>query len=570
MSAELTICLHLEFDDARLGRAQRVWGIRRLAFLGGASTSVGVLGDVGGLALLKRPARERFELLARIHEFISGKLAAGGTPKTAHAHIATIGQLFAWAEKEGRAASIESIESIYLAYAEHIYFRISIEKSLSSVTGYGYLRLSGQVLDAVLERRTPIIEATRVRRPSGAKEALSPKAESRLQDSLSLFGEFLLDVCDYLSVSTVFGPRPIKLTTRRNVTIELSPWKKAMPEEQREAYNIAASKALSASYEADKSLDHQTRKNLVNLRVTAEFLTFIAQTGFNVSQASSLSITSYSYSSIIDGYAVRDYKARRGGEVLFEIFSEYKSHFDRYLVWRREIFGGSEQRLFPFVRRTKEAQDRAPHFLLIQKVCRQAGVRWFTPRDLRASRINWFLRRTGDPQFVADMAQHDPQTLLKVYERPSLQRAISEVGRFYRFGDPELVGGERVAAIAPGECNGIPLAVTDQPARTAMADCIQPSGCLWCEHHRDIDTLDYVWSLACFRHLKVLELSKVIPPPFEHPAKQAAAAIGERLAWFQSSNPTRRQWVHEAENRVEEGDYHPDWELLLHKMENAS
>jgi hypothetical protein len=77
---------------------------------------------------------------------------------------------------------------------------------------------------------------------------------------------------------------------------------------------------LRAEWEAEHSL--RTRFPLVNIRIEAELLVFIAQTGMNLSQAHNLRRTQYSYKSTIDGYEVRDYKERRQGEVLFEIFSD--------------------------------------------------------------------------------------------------------------------------------------------------------------------------------------------------------------------------------------------------------
>ena len=82
----------------------------------------------------------------------------------------------------------------------------------------------------------------------------------------------------------------------------------------------------------------------------AELLVFVAQTGMNVAQAHNLRCTQYSYKSMVDGYEVRNYKERRKGEVLFEIFAEYKVIFNAYLEWRKEVFGATTDRLFPFVR----------------------------------------------------------------------------------------------------------------------------------------------------------------------------------------------------------------------------
>jgi hypothetical protein len=110
-----------------------------------------------------------------------------------------------------------------------------------------------------------------------------------------------------------------------------------------------------------------------------------------------------------------------------------------------------------------------------------------------------------------------------------------------------------------------------KPAAATAPDCIHPSGCLWCEHHRDIDTLDYVWALACFRYLKSLELSRYRPSKgsqhSEHPAYHAVMRMSNKLAWFRDSNDARRAWVEEACARIDECNYHPEWRRLIEAVE---
>jgi integrase len=152
----------------------------------------------------------------------------------------------------------------------------------------------------------------------------------------------------------------------------------------------------------------------------------------------------------LDGYQVKEYKARRGGTVLFEIFSEYKPHFERYLAWRRQLFPHSN-RLFPFIGIRGRRPDRVVDSHRLREACKGLGLPFVSPRALRNTRVNWLLRMTGDPDLTAEMAQHTKRTLLEVYERPSLQRAMVEVTRFWSEFDPHLA---RTLAIAPGSCAG--------------------------------------------------------------------------------------------------------------------
>lgn len=156
---------------------------------------------------------------------------------------------------------------------------------------------------------------------------------------------------------------------------------------------------------------------LVNLRIIAELLIFIAQTGMNLSQAYSLLRAQYSYKSTIDGFEVRDYKERRKGEVLFEIFADYKAIFQSYLAWLDDVFGSTTDRLFPLVRTMGAAASTPPDFKRFKDdICTPMGIPFVGPQALRKTRINWILRETRNTELTAELDQHTRQTLLRVYE----------------------------------------------------------------------------------------------------------------------------------------------------------
>jgi hypothetical protein len=111
------------------------------------------------------------------------------------------------------------------------------------------------------------------------------------------------------------------------------------------------------------------------------------------------------------------------------------------------------------------------------------------------------------------------------------------------------------------------------PKDASPPDCVRASGCLWCEHHRDIDSQDHVWALGSFRHLKVIEISNYKGPleaETRHPAQHAVDRLSEKLRWFKDSNERRRSWVDEAFARIEEENYHPDWTTLIEAAEGAA
>ncbi|WP_153002462.1 site-specific integrase [Pseudomonas putida] len=495
---------------------------------------------------------------------------------TAQNTIRYIRNMFIWAEDKGYPLDIESIQQTYLNWTDSLVHRHQIVKDITPISAYTIGIGAGNVLDAVLNRETPLFSMCRLRLPKQRKTAQGVNAEKQNLADTFTFGHLLQDICDSLSAEIVLqAPLPIRIPLRCGE--ELIEWaaypNPACAERHLEAYKLGLAtpnqeRALKhfRAWEADGTL--RTRYALANRRIEAELLMFIGQTGMNFTQAHKLKLRHFTYSSHLDGYQVRDRKARRQGEVLFEIFKEYKPHFERYLEWRRLLLPESDS-VFPFIRKGGRDFQRHPQFHL-RATCKKIGLRFVPPQRLRNTRVNWLLRRTGDVDLTASMAQHHKETLLTIYERPSQQRAMGEIIRFWSQHDPTLT---RTTPAGPGQCDGISVQLVSAPKNAPTPDCIRPSGCMWCEHHRDIDTMDYLWSLACFRHLKIIEVSRWIPPQHQketHPAQQVINRISEKLRWFGESNKKRKTWLEEALARVEEGNYHPDWERRILAMEGAS
>ncbi|KVD31751.1 hypothetical protein WI84_24400 [Burkholderia ubonensis] len=51
------------------------------------------------------------------------------------------------------------------------------------------------------------------------------------------------------------------------------------------------------------------------------------------------------------------------------------------------------------------------------------------------------------------------------------------------------------------------------------------------------------------------------------PAKHAFDRIQQKLKWYETSNETRRDWVQEAQIRIAEGEYHPEFNIEICEME---
>jgi hypothetical protein len=562
----------LGFPSIPVGDMETPLSLDRLLYKTGATLSVDRAAQALDRNELGSVLPERMRLVQSVHEFIDDALVGGGSASTARTQIKAFVVFFSWAESEGATLSMSEVQTAYLGWAEHLWHRVRVAKDLLQSSAYDLARIVGQIIDAVLERATPIIELTRIRRPPPRTTPQGAQADKQQLTDTFAFGRLLQAICDGLPVKVIRGHWDVVIELPDGGEWQLNAGRRPRSTE-RQAHNVRASEMAEAEYLRDSSIAHPFRVRLVNLRIHAELLMFIGQTGMNLAQVQALRMQRFSYTSHIDGYTVREYKGRRHGEVLFEIFSAYRSHFERYLTWRREFFPESKE-LFPLIRLSGVRQDRRPSFWCIQAGCKVAGVPWTAPSELRCTRVNWMLRRSGDPDLTADIAQHSTKTLLHVYDKPSQQRALPEIARFWVEHDPALKGARPLVPAAPGACIGTPVPVPSKPKDAPDPDCVHRSGCLWCDHHRDVDTQDYVWSLACFRHLKVLEKSGLRPPTAKldavDPADHAIKRISDKLEWFRRANATRESWFDEALARVEEGDYHPDWDYLIEPLEGAS
>lgn len=567
--------LDLTFPAIPVGGTETPYSLKRLLYKGGASVRADQADQTIDKGLLGDVREDRIALIRLAHEFISGNLAGGGSPETARRQIDNLTIFFAWAEASGAALSIKEVTTTYIDWTEHLLQRARVSKDLKILTAYHQARLVGQILDGVLGRAKPIIVATRLKQPPMRKTPQGSKADKQNLHATFAFGRLLQDICDGIPLRAIWGGLQVRIALQQGGEIEfkLAGWRPRSKDGGDPSSMRKSSKSVSM-YDTDLSVNHRFRRDLINLRIQAELLMFIGQTGMNLAQAMRIPLSRFSYSSDIDGYKVRDYKPRRKGEVLFEIFSEYRGHFERYLEWRRKLFTDAEKRLFPIMRKDGIREDRRIKFSTIKTACKNSRVTWTPPSTLRGTRVNWLLRRSGDPDMTAEMAQHHKQTLLNVYEAPSQQRAVSEIIRFHLLNDPALACKTLLLSVGPGECDGMPKTSLAKPKTAPEPDCLRASGCLWCDHHRDIDSLDYVWSLACFRHLKILELSRILPTSEEskvmHPAEHTIQRLSEKLFWFRDSNKTRRDWVEESLARVEEGYYHDTWGYLIKATEGQS
>lgn len=567
----------LTFPMVEYGAWETPWDLRILLYKGGAKgnpKSVFIHIAAGDLGC---PRIERIELVKRIHHAITARLVGGGAKQSAFSSLRRLRAFFAWADEYEQVLSLETVEDIYRHWCDFLVYRVRV-KEIKDVSACNAGGAVSSILDSALERGQPLIRTTRLRRQKRGPRVVGVVADKQNLADTFAFGHLCLDVIDSLSVEVVYGPLPVKIRFRDGRV--LNQWSKLMDPASaatlqpgyKQKGNTKEILRKRAAWEADRTL--RTRSSLVNLRILAELFVFIAQTGMNLSQAHNLRRTQFSYKSTIDGFEVRDYKERRKGEVLFEIFAEYKAILNAYLVWLDEVFGTATERLFPFVRCFGVLPSAPPNLKRFKDdICAPMGVPYVGPQKLRKTRVNWLLRESRNPELTAEQAQHTKQTLLRVYEKPSLQVALVEIIQFWQKNDPKL-GDNPMPCPAPGVCDGIPKPFSGLPPEAPTADCTYPAGCLFCEHHRDIDSEDYVWSVASMRFLNSIILQSFRPPAKGKPdaarhVELATEVLTGKLKWFNDSNAKRKAWVKEATEKLAEGEFHSHWRYLIESAQGV-
>lgn len=561
----------LTFHSVRYSKSETHWDLRPLLHRGGAGAKKRqadrlVVGGAFGPPLLAR-----LPLLVKLHDTIQSGLVSGKSRIAAGVLIRRLRNFYSWADNRGYSLTETSVEAHYIEWTDHLLDRQRVMSNLKHRTVYDDACSIGVLLSEALDISPGLIRKTRLKKDRRKHVIIRTRADKQNLNDTFEFGRMLFDITDSLSTKAIHGSLPVRVAFRAGQVIE--EWSGMVPLSKLKHENTGSNvkpcymrylERSRSARQADTS--RRTRYPLINLRIQAELLIFISQTGMNLAQAHKLTIGKFRFRSHLGGYQVlRIYKNRRQGEVEFEIYAEYRVVFERYLDWRREIFQEDEEALFPVSSPQGRSSDIPPTFSAIRKKCHILGVPFFPPRTLRKTRVNWLVRHSQDTSLAAEMSQHSQATLLHHYIRPHHQAAAAEITLFHAAGDVA------VSPPGPGTCVGMsPIPIVGAPDESPPPDCVSPAGCLFCSHHRDIDSTDHVWSLATYRHLKSMELAGCrlpLPANVDHPAALVIDRATAKLKMFESSSEVRALWVREAASRVEEGDYHPKWDGFIQLLE---
>jgi hypothetical protein len=560
----------LTFPEFTYGKVAVPKDLRILLYRGGAGTHAKKVfrliteGDLG------QPVEARVSLVVKLYEGIRGVLAGGGSPETAITQIEVLRALYRHADRMKADLTEASAKGIYVDWIAYQHHRQRL-KLIKAQNVYSTGVLVSVLLAAALDLPPKALRrAARLQAPKKPRRVLGVAADKQNLADTMAFGHAMLDITEGIPAEAINGPLPVRIQFRTGQIIE--EWSGLIPTGNLKTYTAPQSPAVRRYRVARRELamtdtSLHARFPLANLRMEAEMLIFIAQTGMNLAQVVAIKMGKFSYQSYHDGYAVRRiYKGRRLGEVEFEIYSEYRVVFERYLDWRAALFPEDpDGLLFPFIAAPGKSGRQHHAFIRIHKKCTALGIAYICPRMLRSTRINWLLRRSKDPDLTAEMAQHTRQTLLGIYEKPSYQVTMVEATNYFHQADPSITPP------GPGACvEQQPEPLPNIPFSAPQPDCISPAGCLFCVHQRDIDSLDHVWSLTSYRYLKTLERARQKPISKSDVESHVATVIQrvtDKLRAIEGSSATRGEWAKEAQARVDEGQHHPHWDGFIQLAE---
>ncbi|WP_157599199.1 hypothetical protein [Rhodanobacter sp. Root179] len=554
----------LTFAEVPLNQGEEPWDMRMFLYRGASAWRKDAVRAAIDAGEFGSPISERLPLVVSLHDQVAAGVAKGHSKRTLENVMTALRAYFRYVDEAGpEEPTIATAANLYIEWMEWCAQRVATH-DLKASSQYRIGVTAGAPLALAIGRTdSSLFRAARLER-KGRKKAIYRTSDKQNLENTFAMGHALLDICLALPETVIRGRLPILLTFRSGQTYEEWCGYRRRSVDELLQGKVSGRLRVSARFVEERrrwesDVSNRQRSPAINARLDAELLIFIAQTGMNLTQAWKMQMGDFRYESLRDGYGVRRYKNRRLGEVEFHIYSEYREHFDLYLKWRAVVFADTDSDLlFPYINKKGEPASHGKRtFKEIEMRLAAAQVKLVRPQSLRQTRINWMLRRTGDPALTAEMHGHSVEVLHDEYERPHHQRAVAETTRFWHETDPAI------ASPGPGVCVvATPMMLPESPEEAPKPDCRAPDGCLFCAHQRDLDTLDHVWSLASLRHLKSLEMARDglwMATPDKHPAHRVMERIAEKLEYYAHSTSERAVWVEEVALRMSEGRHHKRW-----------
>lgn len=561
--------LKISIKDRGNNKKQYMFG--PFLFKGGTKVKRTTYGNIKPSRAELRTASKRIPLLLKIIHHLTAQLASGKSHSTFFSSYNALRSFYRWADECDYDITSEDASDQFFSWVDHLISRYQ-KKEISRKTAYDLAHRVAYTLTSALDLGPFFIRNIKIPPPRKNPFENPTQSEENYQKSL-FFGKSLRAISEALSWQAIRGPLPIEIKFPRNSVF--------VPK-LKDFNDLRASHSSALVGDRNRALKLRAelpedapltpaRRGLINLRIEAELLIFISQTGMNISQAFYLKMSDFKYRSTKSEQAIiKVFKPRKGGEAIFKLYPEYLSHLRNYLVWRKNYTSREDELLFPFQREPGQSGRRpSSPFTRTRDIFKALELEFMCPALLRKIRTNWFLDQGLSQTVTAQFNQHTLPVLNKHYRMPNHRIAAKEITDYHERFDPT------VRSPAPGLCSseGQPHeSIADTEAYAPKPDCSNPAGCMFCVHHREEDSSDYIFCLLSYRLCKQLELDQYCPPKktlLRHPAAILLARIEEKINCFRGRGQDQQAWTLEAIDKIREGNYHPAFEGFIRLMEAA-
>jgi len=477
----------------------------------------------------------RIPLIQDVMKHLNSVFRKGKSKESVISAYLTIREFWSYCEIEDKALIKENLSEAFSSYDRFIYDKAWGKSGTSKKKNTAYARLHQvcHFMDAALgvheskKHRLFSLCIRAYKKPR--KTVLSPTAEKQKLDDVRVFASFISDVCKEFTIEKVKKDSLINF----NYTVN------GETKESHYPYRLTKNEFWKAQNSG--GITSRTR-----LRVEAELLMFALYTSMNPGQIIELPLGDFDWEKKGNDWHVTVYKPRAGETKSFFIPIEYRDRLKNYEAYVKEFYPDS-QWLFPL----PEKSDR---YRNIRNFCDDHEIPWFPPNALRTVKANFIYRL--DPELEPELIQHKAETFRQHYHQPSLLKTSQEITEFWQGQSTNNLGGG---------CNLDPRETKDRSEKVIKPNCWEASGCLWCENYRDVESLDYVWSLLSYRELMFIERKWTLMDTDTKP-DYVIERIAQRLNALKEVSERFSDWIDEAESRVASRRFHPTWDSLLEAM----
>ena len=314
--------LDLKFPNYPIGTHQVPWDLKILLFNGAAKVprKLGMtLIDEGGFG---KPVEDRIPLVIAIHEAISSMISLGKSRALIESSLEVLLRFFAWSERNSECISRETLIDVFKRWTEFQIHRSHIKKEVSAIYAYGQASKMANLIAKALQLPGArpggtLLLQTRMRKPSEKKRVLGVDADKQNLSYTFEYGHILTKICEALDLETVRGKLPILINVGDETMLTLAGNEDA-------TVRCKAKIARAPLNDSESLFDRHKRSGILNLRIEAELLIFIAQTGMNLTQAAILEKESYRWKSNGDDLEVfRVYKCTHKIKLYRESIATY-------------------------------------------------------------------------------------------------------------------------------------------------------------------------------------------------------------------------------------------------------